>query len=1519
MKIKVWGTRGSIPSPLTPDQVRAKIRTAILGLPDIDTQNPDAVDAYLDQIPVLLSGTAGGNTTCIEIQVGSDTFIIDAGSGLRELGQELMKGPCGRGQGTLHLLFTHAHWDHILGFPFFRPAFTPGNQIFIYSVHNLNLALENQQNPLNFPIPLSAMQANLKFIPITPGQPFSIGKTSINSIKTFHPGDAYAYRFETERSVFVFASDAEYQQLDEASLKPYIDFFQNADVLFFDAQYTLAEAWQKTDWGHSSAMIGADIARKAGAKRLVLFHHDPTYSDMDLLKIQQETIEYQAQDPNSPPCEVIVAYEGLEIDLSPSGSVNLQRLAEGAEAIFTPTGKFDEQGVASLEEQLNHWHAVGWPSRLVIDLSKTETLTVAGLKLLISLRKEKADTVIALAGPSEPVRQVIELAGFADYFALYPTVEAASAALQAAEALNLPGQLIGRRYRIERRLSDSWQGAVFLATDIYNNRKVALTILSAAFSEKAIDELIRQAWQLTGLEHPNIAAVLDCGEDRNISYIVEEFLEGPNLSQVLSNERVAPAQAKNISLAILSALEYVHNRGIIHYNVTPRNIFITNEVKVTNFGLGNLERGRQLLERPLILLEAAYLAPEQILGHSPDARTDLYALGVIMYELFVGCPPFTGPDQEVMQAHLHQSPTSPGDLNPNLSRSLEYLILKLLAKNPDERYVTAHQTRQILAGVVVGQQEDSGLSDLLYREQQPLVGRENELKQMEAARAMVQQYDTPHLLIIRGAMGIGKSRLVSEFLLRCIVDHNFTAIVGRCDELGAPYTPYAQILTTIFNKGFVSPQLIADQVKHLTRQIPGLASILSPFEADDVSQPSANPRQAQWYFFETFLLILANLGPTVLVIEDAAQLDAASIALTRFLIRRAQIPLLIIVSGRDDEEANPWLTAFQSDKREVIHLQSLSLPAIEAYLKNLLGNQVSPAVVATAQKRTQGNPYFIEEITNHFRQNGVFYQNDAGLWLYDSRSSSQALPPTLMQLFAQRMEKLAESRRIEDLTDSARQALAVAATIGPEFDFDIWAATLDMINETPEALALDALDEAFALGLVKSLSQTRYAFESVDIADVLVSTLSDPLNQTAHRCIAEAMGQKEGDPLLISYHYQEAKLTTEAARYLEMAGAKAMAAHNLDEAITYYDQAILLAESQTGYETLGDLYRQKSAYGEAIRAYQQALKLAEQDKDTLGMAHILNGLSPVLWLFDRFEEARQAAAQVLELSKLPDIEYASAKYHLGLVFWAMGRLDEAEDWCRQAIDTFIKHQNEERLIRAYYRLGLVYASKGEFSRSSEALNHALEIARKLNDERRQGMCLNYLGQIAAEQGKFESAWAAFIPAQELLEKINDSSGLMELHTHQAQMLLWQNQGGEALLNLTRALDHAEQSQTPSAYKLTKVYLLAAQIHLNNNNLEQARLALDKALELIEDIKSLEQTAIARATLAQIHAAEGDNSTAEVLFHTSMSLFERVGSRPSLLRTRLAYARFLAAHGRSNEASNIEQKVRREAGEIGLYL
>jgi phosphoribosyl 1,2-cyclic phosphodiesterase len=279
-----------------------------------------AIRTYVDNLPATLRGTIGGNTACVEVTTGNndtEVVIIDAGSGIRLLGEKLMKGPCGRGQATIHLFLSHTHWDHIQGLPFFLPAFIPGNRLNIYHIHDtVPATLSEQMKPTTFPVSLDYMQSTIQFIPLNVKEGLNLANLHVTTLELPHPGRAYAFRFEHQGAVFVYASDAEYKRLDEVHLQPFLHFYSGADVLIFDAQFTLREAFLKEDWGHSSALIGADLAGRAGVKRLILFHHDPTNSDQDLEKIFTRTIAYTSeQDPELMP-EIMLAYEGLEIGTS---------------------------------------------------------------------------------------------------------------------------------------------------------------------------------------------------------------------------------------------------------------------------------------------------------------------------------------------------------------------------------------------------------------------------------------------------------------------------------------------------------------------------------------------------------------------------------------------------------------------------------------------------------------------------------------------------------------------------------------------------------------------------------------------------------------------------------------------------------------------------------------------------------------------------------------------------------------------------------------------------------------------------------------------------------------------------------------------------------------------------------------------------------------------------------------------------------------------------------------------------
>jgi len=315
MYIKFWGTRGSIPSSISSELIRQKIRLALEGAVGLNLADQAVLNQYLARLPFTVQNTIGGNTPCLEIRSGNQLLIIDAGSGLRLLGLELLQNGFAAGHQRADFLITHTHWDHIQGFPFFRPAFVPNNQFTFYSPFaDLAARLTQQQHPTFFPVPVGYMNATLEFNEINENQWHQVGRFRVYPMRLSHPGVAYGYRIEDGQSCLVVATDSEYKRVDPGSTERYVQFFRTADLLILDAQYSLTEVLDKLDWGHSTAMMGAELAHRAQVKRLALFHHDPTSSDEEIWNAKEQAEAYLAhRRPNGG--EVLVAYDGLSLEI----------------------------------------------------------------------------------------------------------------------------------------------------------------------------------------------------------------------------------------------------------------------------------------------------------------------------------------------------------------------------------------------------------------------------------------------------------------------------------------------------------------------------------------------------------------------------------------------------------------------------------------------------------------------------------------------------------------------------------------------------------------------------------------------------------------------------------------------------------------------------------------------------------------------------------------------------------------------------------------------------------------------------------------------------------------------------------------------------------------------------------------------------------------------------------------------------------------------------------------------------
>jgi serine/threonine protein kinase/tetratricopeptide (TPR) repeat protein len=1079
------------------------------------------------------------------------------------------------------------------------------------------------------------------------------------------------------------------------------------------------------------------------------------------------------------------------------------------------------------------------------------------------------------------------------------------------------------RYKLEMKIGEGAMGKVWLATDTLLDRPVAIKYPRLAHSPIRKEQLLREARIHASLNHPNIATLYDffIDEGENRFYLVMEYVAGKPLSEILESGKLLPFDIiLDIAMGVLRALSYAHRRGIVHRDIKPANVMIADDVKLADFGLANL---KSLLQRGTGFMAGtpAYMAPEQIEGRSIDGRADLYSLGVMLFEMITGghLPFDYGDEVKLLKAHLIAPPTPISQFSPTVPLVLEHTIMRLLAKDPEDRYPSADVLMNVLDSIHARLKFSKPHLQLLDHDSKALVGRTRELKQMEAVWDQVRTSGTPRLLVMRGEMGIGKSRLVAEFL-RNIVDKGFVALIGRCDELGVPYTPFAEILATIFYTGSLKSPTIAEQLERILSRVPGLPPLLNIPPSALAKDVPKDPRQTQWQFFEMMQVVLAELGPTVIFLEDAALLDEASVALTRYLIRHARhVPLLLIAACRDDGGGIPWLRSFRTDERDLMTLQSLSVASIREYLTHLLDGLVSDAVVSTVHKRSDGIPSYIEAIAGPLIEAGDFYQSESGEWQYTPTEKTGPLAPKLMNLFAQRLGKLKEK---------SRQALAVAAVIGSEFDFDIWLAVLG--GDSKVTLALDVLDEALGMRILRDAGYNCYIFHPIDVAQVLASYLTAPRRRHLHRQIAQILSNKQGDPALTAHHYEQAGLVREAARYLEVAGAKwwvevslsmeqPMAANAINQAIAHYERAVALAASQESYEALGNLYRIKGAWAESIRAFRQALTLARQARDMTSQARILNSLSFVLCLYDHYKDAYQAAVAVLKLPGVSEIACAVAQSILGFISWSVGRLIEADEWCSKAVETLLKHGEELSLAAAYSRLGLVHFSRGKFSEAKAAFERSLEIRRRLGDYWEQAYCLNNLAKVAVDQGDFESATSLLASAQQLFEKIDSQDGLMVVYTNQARALLRQGRADEALPLLVKAHRLALKIKKLSAYGLSDIYLLIAQASISHGEMSRAKDATDEAMKLVEAAGNQEYIAIAQATLAQIYSAQGDRAKAKAMYKKALALFEQVGSPAGLLRTKLNYAQFLAAEGWTHSAAALEKEARDEAARIGVYL
>ena len=739
----------------------------------------------------------------------------------------------------------------------------------------------------------------------------------------------------------------------------------------------------------------------------------------------------------------------------------------------------------------------------------------------------------------------------------------------------------GGRYKVTKKLGEGGKGIVFKAEDTRLGRIVAIKLIKGeGLDQESFARFEQEARATASLSHPHIVSIYDIGQEGESHYLILEFVDGPNLGGLIRSQpgaRCDTATTLRICSQVCQALEYAHSHGILHRDIKPENIMITSAglPKLMDFGLARALGGPNITQRGVIVGTPSYLPPEQALGKRSDARSDLYSLGCVLYEMVTGRPPFHGDDPvKVIFSHINDLPVMPRKLAPEIPEALERVILKLLAKDPDQRYQSATELFQALksvkeeaearpvpAGVPTEEKAAERMPTPEPRWAQALVDREQEIKILRA-RLDAALRGEGSLVFITGEAGIGKTRLAYE--LRSYAKlRGAQCLMGKGGERegAVPYQPWSAIIKEYVR--WAPPLLVFKAVgtfaPELAKLVPELGEKLGTIPPS-ASAPSVQEHVRLYEAVAQFFVNISRESPLALFLDDLQWFDDASMGLLHHMVHAISAEHLLVVGGYRDQELEDQRSLSRSIaeiNRErlsyALPLKRLAFDHVLQMVRQAFGERIPGELPDLVYAKTEGNPFFVEEVLRSLVEEGAVYPVEKGWGVKD-----------LSDVHVPRGIREVAQKRLERLDEESSHVLSLAAVIGREFSFPM----LREVTGLDEDRLIDIIDKCLQARLVVArnvLGEEVYAFADTQLRDVLYEGISPVRRRRHHLKVGETMenlyARKIDDYLeALAYHFLEGNDLSKAVNYAQKAGDKAARLFAWDQARRYYETALKLME-----------------------------------------------------------------------------------------------------------------------------------------------------------------------------------------------------------------------------------------------------------------------------------------------------------------------------------------------------------------------
>lgn len=857
-----------------------------------------------------------------------------------------------------------------------------------------------------------------------------------------------------------------------------------------------------------------------------------------------------------------------------------------------------------------------------------------------------------------------------------------------------------KRYRMIDQIGQGGMGRVFRAVDRLSGQIVALkqvTISNTDAAELRLS-LAQEFKTLASLRHPHIISVLDYGFDSDRQpYFTMEFLDA---ARTLAQYGAACSERQKYEaiFQILQALAYLHRRGIIHRDLKPANVLVTTEgnAKVVDFGLAIPRE----YEDERVVGTLAYIAPETLQGAQPSQASDLYAVGLMAYELLSGRHPFDLSDSTLF---IEQLLTSEPDLSVlDIKRDIVPIIGRLLARYPEGRY---HDAAQVIDDLQRALQYSIELDTTLresFLQAATFVGRRDELNTLHAAlRDALAGHGSAWL--VGGESGVGKSRLLDELRTLALVEG---ALMMRGQSVQSGGLPYRQwrdpmrrmVLDTPLSdlEAGVLQEIVPDIEDLIGRKIPPIQRL------------EGAPGQQR--LIQTIIDLFKRQDQPMVVLLEDLQWASESLQPLKVLNQQlADLPILIVGTYRDDER--PELPDELPDM-QVVKLHRLSVSEIAALSQSMLGQAgENPNVVDLLQRETEGNTFFIVEVVRALAE-------DAGDL---HKVGMVTLPGRVVAGGIQAVIR----RRLRRVPDSARPLLNMAAVAGRQLDM----AVMEHLKADTELETWLTICENAA---ILEVHEERWQFTHDKLREGLLSDIPDEDRPRINRRVAMAIEKVYPDDparaVALTEHWYAAGDGFKTAYYARLAGEQALVVGDFQQAQTLLGWGLVLLPDDDAFIQkaellvwIGALHWRLSDYEKAVQFYVQALAMAQKGGSHSLIAEALNGM--------------------------------------GFVYCLMRDYDLAEKYSLQALDTAQTIADYRNSARALSNLGIVAESREDFAAARTNYDRALGIFRDIDDQRGAASTLNNLGMTADTQGDYESAQQYYAEALAIFEDIGYRHGI----------------------------------------------------------------------------------------------------------------------------------------------------------------